>query len=373
MVRMNNLILHSFSFSNFLSFDGDCRISFVLDGVDAGVCNGFKSHANNDIILSPISVVAGDDRSRANFMKAISFVVGLFNGGKVGDLNDRKCGADILPSGPVLGGSFLIDFEINGLLYRYDLELDSGKIAYESLSCKSWRRYRYLFVREFDWVSSQDEVKAKNFGATRKHLRHSQGCLSLIHVGSVGGSLMARTIAKNFLLMLSGLTASDLADVLPSQVLDAARVFYKNTLLRRQMVNFLKAHDFDLIDVEILRFKHVKRDGEQIYYYVPNIVRANQDASACDSVTSIWLEDRKLLTAFVQLAFLLPALNEGGVVCLDAMDGLVGSEVSSAHLNMFASREVNKKNAQIILATKSIDVLSKVHPRQAYITNRVFA
>lgn len=370
---MNNLILHSFNFSNFLSFEGDCKISFVLNGENAGSCNAFNSLANNRVFLSPISVVAGDDRSRANFMRAINFVVELFNGRRIGGAREKAGRPSLFCSDSMPSGIFLIEFEMSGVLYRYDLEIDCGKVVYEALYSKNGKRYSYLFVREVDPDCCVEEVKVKNFGVTAKYLRDASGCASLIHLGSNSGSAVAKNIANSFLLILGGVASCDFFDILPSQVLSAASVFYKNNALRKQMVDFLRAQGFDLTDIDVVRFKRVKRGGEQVYYYIPKVVHASEDGAEARSENSIWLEDRKLMAAFVQLSFLLPALNEGGVVCFDAMDGLVAPEILNAHLNMFSNRSVNKKNAQIILATKSIDVLSKVHPRQAYIANRILA
>ncbi|SFN67367.1 hypothetical protein SAMN05660284_02031 [Formivibrio citricus] len=347
-------------------------MSFVLDGKNAHSCDGFKSSANDEICLSPISVVAGEDRSRSNFIKAINFLVGLFNGGE----EDLLCGhlgcTSFLPLGSVLNGNFSLEFEMNGVLYRYVLELERGRIVYESLHQKRAKLYSYLFVREIDQVCFLNEIKIKNFGVTEKCLRHVKANSSLIYAGAMQGSLIAKKMASSFLSMMGGGAVRDLQDVLPGQVLKAADFFYNHDLLRKKMVNFLVHQGFDLCDVKMKRSRHIPRDGNPIFYYVPEIIRSCTRKPDGYSVTPIWLEDRKFMAVFVQLSVLLPALEGGGVVCMDGMDALVDPEILNAHLGMFANFESNVNNAQVILVTKSIDVLGGVHPCQAYIASRVY-
>lgn len=366
---MKNFVLHRINFSNFLSFDSDCTMSFVLDGKNAYSCEGFKSSANDGICLSPISVVAGEDRSRINFLNAINFLNLIFNGDEVAALS--SCYGLLSPL-VVLDGNFSLEFEMDKVLYRYVLDFEEGQVVYESLHQKREKLYSYIFVREADMVSLKYEIKVKNFGVAEKRLRHVNNKLSLIYVGAQQGIQVAKNIARSFLLMSGAGGVNSLPDIVPRQVLDAASVFYGNDSLRKKMVDFLVARGFDLCDVQIRRCKFIGQGGAQIVCHVPDILRHRKDESGAYSSSPIWLEDRRFMAVFVQLSVLLPILQKGGVVCMDGMDALVEPEILNSHLDMFVNPESNKKNAQIILATRSIDVLGGVHPSQAYIANRVF-
>lgn len=357
------LNIHRIQFSNFHTFLEKAEVSFVLESKDVDACQGFASRAVENVYLSPAVTIAGSDDGCANSIKPLMFVADFLSSG-CGE-GKRVCGLRTHPSSKGRRGKIGLEFELNENFYRYALEFLNNKVVFESLHVRKGRRFASIFVREV--YGRLNDVKTTGFGISGEALKNARLNGSLIPFAAELGSPLANELVAAFSVVAASKNWSSPSDILPADVTAAAEFFARNDSLRKQMSSFFAGINIGFDDIFLKRKEFIVGCGLAKELYVPYGIRFTDLDKASQSVRPLWVENRDILTIFVQLSRLLPVLNEGGVAIMDRFDDGISGKVFPDLIDLFLKQDSNPHGAQLLFTAKSLDVLKCMRASQIYL------
>lgn len=359
----HTLNIHRIQFSNFHTFLEKAEVSFVIDSSDVDACQGFASKAVENVYLSPAVTIAGSDDGCVNSIKPLMFVADFISSG-CGE-SGQVCGLRTHPSSKGRRGKINLDFELNESFYRYALEFLNNKVVFESLHVKKGKRFSSVFVREV--YGTLNDVKTTGFGIPGDELKNTRLNGSLLPFAAALGDPLANELVSAFSVVAASKNWSSPSDILPADVTAAAEFFAKNDALRKQMSSFFAGINIGFDDVFLKRKEFVVGGGLAKELYVPYGIKFTDLDKTSQSVRPLWVENRDILTIFVQLSRLLPVLNDGGVAIMDRFDDGVSDKVFPGLVNLFMKQDSNPHGAQLLFTAKSLDVLKCMRASQIYL------
>ena len=164
-------MIHLLAVRNFASFQEETLVEFTV-GPKAGDREIFLPSTQPNVRVNAVTGVFGANASgKTNLLKAIAFLR-YFILASASDQPDKEIPIEpfvFVPeeqgeSNPIVFG---LEFEFEGDLYRYDLELTSKRVLFESLHKKE-ARYRYLFERRWDALNGKYDFKFQDIGPSRQ-------------------------------------------------------------------------------------------------------------------------------------------------------------------------------------------------------------
>lgn len=361
-----NLQIHKVKFENFGTFLEESEISFLLNRRCYETHGGALSCAHEEIYLSPVMAVAGEGSSLSNSIRPLEFVA-RFIANEDGVSQRNFVGFSTHPLSKKRHCRVDLDFELSGKIYRYVVEFGDGKVYFESLHAKTSRLYSCLFVRKSKVSIAQNYIKIDNFGVTERQLKRISTRMSLISIAAEIGSPQAQEIMEGFSGLLHRSKFSSLLDVMPNDILAAAKIFHENEKLRRQLVSFYVSLESDLVDVVIRKNAYTICGNKRIEVFVPYAVLHKHGNNDTGKELALWALDRTYQVIFVQLSRLLPALDSGSVAIVDGLDRDVDPIVLPSFVDLFVKSATNPKGAQLLFTTHSLGVLKCMRAGQIYL------
>ena len=340
-------MLHRLRLSNFLSFAGETEISFVMDGRAPETDSDFTSPAG--IRLSKVTAMIGANAAgKTNALKALSFL--------------SRFAVESFPAAwegvSVLSGffdsdepaSFELDFEVDGRLHRYQLQITPKRVISESLLRKDSKLYRTLFLRQWDKDASVYTVRQNGFDFPAKQTQRIKPLSSLIATGVQFGVEPAKDFFDYFSRIASNIeTAAKRKTNDIAAILKASGIYGRDRELAARMTDIVKK-----LGIGVDYFSFV--DGEKFDFgYLPFAAHSGDG-----KVKHVSLLDESSGTqaVFILLARLLPVLETGGVAVVDAMETGLHPLMLAPILNLFIDPETNLYNAQIVFTTHSLHALA---------------
>lgn len=358
--------IHKVKFSNFHTFLDDAEISFVLDEKNHAMCGGVKSCTADDIYLSPVITIAGSERGRRNSIKPLIFVA-EFISGRSSEVFSGEARFRTHPFSMSGCGSVVILFELNEKIYRYVVEFKNGRVNFESLHVKTSKLFSCVFEKNARKSLVHSEIKVAKLGLSEERLKSITSNISIVSASAEMGSSLGKDLVSAFSGIARCEQFSRPEDIIPSDVLNAADVFFEHEGLRRKMVSFLSAMDQSLMDIVFEKNRYDFGENCVRELNIPYMVRRASWTSKTPHTQPIWHENRDVLTVFVQLSRVLPALDCGGVVVMDRLDEGVPDETLPSIIELFLQQDTNPQGAQLLFTANSLDVLKCMQANQIYL------
>jgi len=356
-------MLHSFIIKNFLSFRDATEVSFCL--TKHVPWNDFSAEDTTGQRLAKAMAVIGPNGSgKTNLLKPLAFLSWFVS---ASFQSDPKTKIPVQPHffGDDQVSEFLIEFDFEGKLWRYELALTPDRVISEALYVKTSRLFSYVFTRE--WVESSQiyRVKQQDFGFNPREAEKVRENASLISTAAQYQVPLASAFAS--LSLTTNVNYLGRLHFRDTDVVTASHFFANDESALRQMSSLLQAWDFGLTDVQIEMLDVPNEKGEIQKVPLPFGMHRHGDRTA---KLPLFQESSGTQSAFVLLSRLLPVLRDGGLAVIDEFEADLHPHMLMPILDLFFSPESNPNNAQIIFTCHSVEVLNLLHKSQVTLVQK---
>lgn len=342
-------MIHSLTIRNFTSFQEETLVEFTV-GPKAGDREIFHPSAQPDLRVNAVTGVFGPNASgKTNLLKAIAFLR-YFVLGSASEQPDKPIPVEPFVFVPEnqreeIPTTFGLEFEFEGVLYRYDLELTARRVLFESLHRKD-TRYRYLFERRWDAVNAKYDFKAQDIGPSKQVALRENA--SFLASAVLQEHEFARRLSRYFhhlYVNIHSLGRMPNHDPEFGNILVAADFFKNHAELLGAAERYLMGADLGISKLQIGEIKLLNAEGKEEPAPFPIV---EHRVSGHTYLRSLVQESRGTQALFVLLRHILPVLQSGGVAVIDEFETGLHPHIVRAIVQLFYSREHNPQRAQLI-------------------------
>ncbi len=362
-------MLRSFSVKNFYSFRESVRISLELDGHAPQDDRSFIAPSGARLTKA-LAIIGANASGKTTLVKALAFLHWFIN-----DSFQLKTDVE-LPleahfSSEDRISEFELEFESGNKVWRYQLKASAERVYTEALYAKeasSPSRFSYVFVREWEPKTGAYKVKQQQFGMLQKEAEKVRINASLISTAAQYGVPLALQMEQVTRQAFANVHALGRNHLDLDQLFKSAKFYADNDNLRKRMATLLSEWDLGLADIQIHKVTHTDKEGkknEELDF--PFGVHRVGDK---EHELALFRESSGTQSAFILLAYILPALEKGGLVLIDEMEADLHPQMLPALLDLFFSPESNPHNAQIIFTSHSIEVMTQLHKAQVVLVEK---
>ncbi len=366
-----------FTIKNFRSIKSEQLISFYADKKP-------KHHAGNisyieeDLgVLKTCAIYGSNAAGKTNIILAFEALQEiLINSGDYKDGDPIECYEPYLlsESSSKLPTSFEIEFYIDNLRYRYQIEFNRYEILFEKLDFYPTARPANLFTR-----SSSNDWKSVKFGehykGGKKQIAFFSNNAYLSKAGNTPDTPeIARKIFNFFRKNINTLLVGQVVGVYDWDQ-DESTVKIINTFLNKvdlgiESFGIDKNISKDEIDFpsnmpEEIQKKLKSEFAKKEYFFHPNndgeLVRFERDK-----------ESRGTNRLFKLLPFFIQVIRDGSVLFVDEIESSFHPHIAELIIKLFNDPLVNKNNAQLIFTTHDLVLMGSDTMRkdQIYLTEK---
>lgn len=360
------IMIHSFSFSNFQSFHEEVSVDFTVNSKQARE-NDWMAHStiDNTRLNKAIMVVGANAAGKTSVLKALTFLNWFATNSFNLEFNKP------LPFYHHLNfseepSSFGITRENDGYLWRYHVKMHDNRVIEESLF-RTVKKEIEVFSRIWKPNSKTYTVKAiKEFGGDNPALlKTARENVSLISWAAQFNVPLAKQLIQSWSQFTSNVTEMGFDDYSISKLFNAAHYFKENVTDKAFMERLLRQWDFGLSSVNI-KPQNTQTDNQQPLF----MPYGKHESESGMFELPFLLESHGTQVAFSVLSKILPALSDGTIAIIDEIETNLHPEIIEQLISLFASKEKNPKNAQILFSSHSLELMNKLHKSQIYFTEK---
>jgi hypothetical protein len=332
-------MLLSYSAKNFYCFKEGVEISFVLGKA------GTESISNNKNITNVLGVKGANGAGKSNALKIMDF------------LNDFCCNSfslkpeDSLSFKPFFNSNnptdFTVEFEVNGIIYIYDLSIKKNKVLKESIKRKIKKEVT-LFEREEDSITNViDEFKELK----KIKLRSNASIISTAHQYEIKE---LQFVYSFFSLIFTSINAS-FSLMSKEDFKTFSSYYYEDAVLLSFAKQILKKCDLGIKDIIIKKIDLDEKNVKYATYFVHEYDGKNYNIPFDD-------ESKGTRNLYKQLFLYKLILQNSGVLVMDEFDINLHPDILPLLVDLFTDDNSNPNNAQFLFSTHSsaiLDVLGK--------------
>lgn len=356
-------MLHSYMFKNFLSFSEATEVSFRLT----------KHAPNNDLsamdstglrLAKAMAVIGPNGSGKTNLLKPLAFLRWFVSSSF---RSDPKAKIFIEPHffSDNQISEFLVEFDFNGKLWRYELALTEERVISEALHVKTSRLFSYVFTREWMESSQSYRIKQQDFGLHPREAEKVRGNASLISTAAQYQVPLASDFAS--LSVTTNVNYLGRQHFHDEDVMTASRFFANDKPALLRMSSLLQAWDLGLAEVAVEMLDVPDEKGE--IQKVPFAIGMHHHGDRTAKLP-LFQESSGTQSAFVLLSRLLPVLRDGGLAVIDEFEADLHPHMLMPILDLFFSPETNPNNAQIIFTCHSVEILNLLHKSQVTLVQK---
>ena len=368
-------MLHEFSLKNFYSFADEATVSFCV-GEHAPDNTLFVTAPSGQRLSKMMTVIGPNASGKTNLLKGLVFLKWyMLMSFRLLEPKNRIpvdrfefCGK----RDPVM--AFRLVFEVEGAVYRYDLEITDERVTREVLERKVDRNYRYLFKREWNSATKTLEIREQDLGfdvgAVKGLLRDNASLMSTLN------QIENKALQPVFAYLGNLQTNVDRWGREPHRpaehvghILVAAEFFHKHPDYKDAAERLLAGKlDLGLSGIGIREEKmKVQEKGDSGSLFIPFGLHRVDGNEYKLPLTS---ESSGTQNSFVLLHQLLPVLHSGGLAVIDEFEVDLHPQMIPPILDLFFDPETNPKNAQLLFSTHSVEVLRKLDKTQVMLVDK---
>jgi AAA15 family ATPase/GTPase len=342
-------MIHSLAVRNFASFQEETLVEFTV-GPKAGHREIFLPSTQPNIRVNAVTGVFGANASgKTNLLKGIAFLR-YFILASASEQPDKEIPIEpfvFVPdeqgeSNPIVFG---LEFEFEGELYRYDLELTPKRVLFESLHKKE-ARYRYLFERRWDAVNGKYDFKSQDIGPSKQiALRENASFLASAVLQQHEFAQKISHYFQQLYVNIHYLGRMQNHDPEVGNILGAADFFHQRGDLLGTAERYLIGADLGISKLKIGEIKLLNTEGKEESAPFPIV---EHQVAGRPYLRPLLHESRGTQALFVLLRYILPVLESGGVAVIDEFETGLHPHMVQAIVQLFYSQENNPKHAQLI-------------------------
>ncbi len=383
-------MLIEFSVGNYRSFKEVITFSMVAAPITSSVSdldsnNVFKVDDNLSLLKSA-AIYGANASGKSNLINAISFMRKFV----LNSVREREESIDVdtfklsteTDHQPAF---FEIIFQVDKKRFRYSFELDSTRVVSERLSdCLMCEEPNFFDTdKEVSYFTrGDDKISISKFFEEGKDLERKtrKNALFLSTVSEFNGQISQsiRNWFKDHLSVISGLTELTSRRITISELSGGKNKESIEAFIRKLDLGFSKLHVVeDETETDISTFDQLKLVSKQLKLSFPSrwlmtreieTIHSKFNASGDIIESEIFNMDaeesegtRKI---FSLAGPIILALAEGKTMIIDEFDSKLHPLITCTIVQLFNSVESNPKNAQLILTTHDINLLSSKNFRR---------
>jgi uncharacterized protein len=370
-------MLLQFSIKNFRTFKDKATLSLIASNYDKDTREDENIYfeENFGLRLLKSAVVYGANASgKSKLFEAFAFIrYFIINSSKESQNGEFINVHPFLLSDETENepSEFEIIFLYNNVLYRYGFEATKEKIVSEWLYCKPKTKEVELFYREGNNFNTHSRSFVKGGTVAKEGLVRDNALL--VSVAAQFNEKTAITIIDWFkkFRTLSGLNESGYQGYTLGKTEDPK--------LKAKILELLKAADLGIQDIKLqkldidslpkgmpkeLKDKVIKEMLDEKAEFVSDVLtthkKFNIDKKAIDIVTFSLDDDESSGTGkfFALTGPILEVIENGYTLVVDELDSKLHPNLVCKIVSLFNSKELNRKNAQLIFNTHDTNLLS---------------
>jgi len=361
------MAIYSFGFSNCFSFEESTDVSFVLDKRTGANETFFVSSLTEERLSKVLAVVGANGSGKTNLIKPLSYILWFITDSFFGGVEASRhfVRPHMFSESPVL--EFKLDFEADGVRYRYLMLRSAEKVYFESLSKKTSRLWSKVFTRKWDTDLGAYEITRKGFGSAQMPLREVDPNVSLISLAAQYKSKAAVSICAALRRRSSNVNSFGREIIDGGDIFEVSSFYHSNETEREAMVKFLREQDFGVEDIDIEAYDRTQDDGTVSKHYLPWVIHKRGDA---EFRLPLIYESSGTQAAYYLMSKIIPLLAQGGIMICDELEGDLHPLMIEPILDLFINPRTNPLNAQIIFTTHSIEVLNFLQKNQVMLVEK---
>jgi hypothetical protein len=355
-------MLHRYTFRNFYSFADETTVDFRLPKTfhapGASTPRGFAAQISN-----VLSVVGPNASGKTNLIKPLAFFAWF-----VGNSFRSPPDADIPFETHFFSNDPSCEFEVEltagGETWRYRVTLTPARVLHEALFRKTSKYFSYVFTR--DWEQGAYTVRQQGFGMSPSEAKKVRPNASLISTAAQYNVPLAKQLAD--LPIHTNVMQTGRAHLTSDGLIEATQVFHENEDLRVRLVALLRAWDLGLENVAIKDVTFTDpTNTKTMERPFPFGIHKHGETTA----ERIFVQESSgTQGAYLLLASLLPALNEGGLAVIDELEADLHPHMLVPVLDLFLSPNTNPRNAQIIFTCHAAEILTLLEKQQIMLVEK---
>lgn len=361
-------MLHSYAFSNFRSFLRRAEVAFTLNDKDA--VNGWDriSPQTGQRLTTVMAVLGANASGKTSLLQPLAFLAWFI---RHSFSLPPDAGVPLAPhfNGRELPSEFevIADAPEPDSLLRYRLRANSQHVLTESLERKVRRgQWRPIFDRQRA-TNGKYEVTQDGFGLDPAQAENVRANVSLISWAaqfnvSFANQLLNFTISTNMFVGGRWWQPIDLT------VHECIQDYAKAPVLQKRLTDLLARLDLGLSGVELRKVETPSPSGESETQW--HAFGVHPDGNHKTHLLPFMQESSGTKTAFALLTQFLPVLEHGGIVAYDELDSDLHPHVMEALLDLFASKDTNPHDAQIIFTCHAAGVLRLLQKSQVMLVEK---
>ena len=358
-----------YSSKNFYSLKDETEIDFTV-ALQAGERPGVIHTESGLRVNVVLGVFGGNASGKTNLLKPLGFLSWFILDSarlKPGNKLPYETFA-FRPEPQPEPGMFSVDFEFEGSVYRYELELLGNRVTREALYRKK-ARFSFLFDRTWNEVAGDYDFKAQDIGPTAAvPQRQNASWLSAALLQEHDLAVKLRPFFEKITGNLGPMGRVSTYDAEIANLLEAADYYeqFPEALARSSslMANF----DLGLSKIAIQRTKGIGPDGKEREAPLPITAHVIGNHTY---LRALMQESRGTQALFVLLRYLLPVLENGGIATIDEFESGLHPHMVKAVVELFFNPATNPHNAQLIASFHSDYLLrDTLHKYQIYLVEK---
>lgn len=358
-------MIRQYSFENFYSFLEETEVS-LLANKQVPDSNNLITLADGDRVAKVMVVLGHNASGKTKLLMPLAFMSWFISHSFRVELESKipfethmASDSDVM----TCDVEFSLPDEHGGEdIYRYELESTQTHVIREALYVKD-KRFKYVFIREWNKKTKQYKVKQQGFGFKATEAKKVRKNASLIATAAQYGvpfavelALAANTVSSN--VNMGGKRHLD------NELLNESTGFYyENHVFLEKLNTYIKRLDFGVDQISIEKID-IPDGGERL------IPVCHHQSNGKKFSLLLFSESSGTRGAYSILRFILPVLEYGGIAVLDEMESELHPQMAIEIMRLFTDTETNPYNAQLLIATHSLEVLQYVEKNQIYLVEK---
>jgi len=340
------------------------EISFECAAINAHYENTFSvTTKNNDkgYSLLKYNLIFGHNASgKSNFVKGIAYNVGFIGGAKNLSENDAIIAYEPCKFGGMgKPSSFYVEFIIENIKYTYFFAYNSDRVIEESLYFYPSNRKALIFSRKNDSYKFGKYFKGNKDSVKNATLSNQ---LALSKASTDNRNETIRRVYNYFNDFNIGSSISTLSRI---HNISAKRAYHDQSY-REALESFLKFSDLGLSGIIVEKedapvskipkelMDDFKINEDDLKYRIMFL----HDSKHGDASMEIYEQSAGTEHLFQIAPALITSLQTGGFLILDEFDSYLHPYICEMIIKIFNDPEINRRNAQLLITTHNIDLMS---------------
>lgn len=357
-------MIKKITIKNFYSFADQVTIDFSVGKKPAS--SGYDILRQDERYNKTIAVMGANGAGKTQLLKPLAFLNWFVSHSFLGSAPD-----EVIPFAPHClhtdeSSCLELEFVLDGIDYRYQLEMTPREVLVEALFEKTSTQFSYIFKREKN--AQGYSFKQKGFAFAKNQAEKIRANSSLISAANNYDVVEAARFVEFFSHIETNVMSSGRRHFQQGAVIQTAKRFHHAPDLLAPMSNAMSQFDLGLSGVAIRQLVRQDETGKEEPIFVPYGLHSSHSGSSFE--LSFFEESSGTQSAFVLLEPILKTLQQGGIAVIDELDNDLHPHLVPILLEWFRFEHSNPHQAQLIFTCHTAEVLNLLQKHQIYLVEK---